>query len=151
MRRGRPTDCGPRSPLTRRCLRSDGTLATRRSAARGTGPLVYVDVTIVEFAQHTAYLDPRAGTGYLVTPGPAAGVAGEDDWLHALDHLEQLGWELLRDEEGRIEEAGWTTGGLLAVCLYGSEPPTIEPTLENLRRSLAALGLAADLEQRASN
>lgn len=34
----------------------------------------YVDVTIVEFASHTAYLDPLTGVGYLVTPRPGTDV-----------------------------------------------------------------------------
>lgn len=133
----------------------------------------YVDVTIIEFAAHSAYLDPRTGTGYLVTPPPESDFAALDDplvrgaWsgsLHendrsaglslyeadrqcALDHLAQEGWEPLLDEDGEIERAGWTTDDRLALCLYGV-PTAGEPCLETLTRSLMALDIAADLGTR---
>jgi hypothetical protein len=39
----------------------------------------YVDVTVGGFAAHTAYLDPEAGTGYLVKPLPENDVPAPRD------------------------------------------------------------------------
>ncbi|TDD13447.1 hypothetical protein E1218_34520 [Kribbella turkmenica] len=140
------------------------------SAARGVRRSGFVDVIVVEFAVHIAYLDPRTGTGYLVTPRAESDVAALDDplvgaaWsesllggacakelsLHAADRryaFERLaldGWVPLHDENGEIEEAGWTTDGRLALCLYG-DPPLGEPCMEELNRSLTALDLVAGL------
>ena len=133
----------------------------------------YVDVTIIEFAAHTAYLDPRTGTGYLITPPPESDVAAPEDplveaaWsnslhehgragglsLHeadrrgALEYLAHEGWKPLLDEHGKIEQAGWTADGRLALRLYGS-PTAGEPCLETLSRALMALDIAAGLASR---
>ena len=133
----------------------------------------YVDVTVFEFAAHTAYLDPLTGTGYLVLPhadcdlepliDPLVGAAWSErlsgssdpgplslhaaDWLRTIDHLADRGWTLLRDEDGEIEIAGTTADGRRAVCLYG--PPTLaQPTLEALDRAIIALDIAAGLDLR---
>ncbi|WP_460661788.1 hypothetical protein [Kribbella swartbergensis] len=112
----------------------------------------YVDVTVVEFATHTAYLDPRTGTGYLVTPAPDHDIPAPGgglslhtaDWHRARSHLEEEGWQLLYDDEGKIERAGLTADGRTVVCLFG--PPTADqPSLEALRRALIALDVAADI------
>jgi hypothetical protein len=117
----------------------------------------YVDVTIVEFATHTAYLDPRTGTGYLVTPDPDLDIPAPDepyvgglslhtaDWRRALSHLEEDGWQLLYDVEGKVERAGLTLDGLAVVCLFGA-PTVAQPSLETLRRALIALDLAAAVD-----
>jgi hypothetical protein len=117
----------------------------------------YVDVTIVEFATHTAYLDPRTGTGYLVTPDPDLDIPAPDepyvcglslhtaDWRRALSHLEEDGWQLLYDDEGKVERAGLTLDGLAVVCLFGA-PTVAQPSLETLRRALIALDLAAAVD-----
>jgi len=117
----------------------------------------YIDVTIVEFATHTAYLDPRTGTGYLVTPDPERDIPAPDapfvgglslhtaDWQRALSHLEEDGWQLLYDDNGRVERAGLTTDGRTVVCLFGS-PTADQPSLETLRRALIALDLAAQVD-----
>lgn len=117
----------------------------------------YVDVTIVEFASHTAYLDPRTGTGYLVTPDPERDIPAPDepfvgglslhtaDWRRALSHLDEEGWELLYDDEGKVERAGLTNDGRTVVCLFGP-PEGKQPNLATLRRALIALDLAADVD-----
>lgn len=117
----------------------------------------YVDVTIVEFATHTAYLDPRTGTGYLVTPDPEVDIPAPDDpfvgglslhtadWQRALSHLEEEGWQLLYGDDGRVERAGLTADGRTVVCLFGS-PTADQPSLETLRRALIALDLAAQVD-----
>jgi hypothetical protein len=136
----------------------------------------YVDVTIVEFAAHTAYLDPLTGTGYLVTPRPENDLAAPEgpfvevawserlndygrvgglslhtaDRLQALSHLEQEGWTFLHDERGQVEKAGRTTDGRAVLCLYGS-PLVEEPTLDALSRALIALDIAADVDVQSRN
>ncbi|TCC26876.1 hypothetical protein [Kribbella speibonae] len=133
----------------------------------------YVDVTVVEFAAHTAYLDPLTGTGYLVTPRPATDVPAPQDPLveaawtdcldgqarpaglslydadrhSALEHLATEGWEPLLDETGEMEEAGWTTDGRRAVCLYAM-PAGGEPRVEALHRALLALDIASGVHVR---
>ncbi|MEU8223702.1 hypothetical protein [Kribbella sp. NPDC048915] len=133
----------------------------------------YVDVTVMEFAAHTAYLDPLTGTGYLVLPRPstdvpapqdplveaawdnclegAEGEAGlslyEADLRSAFEHLAQDGWEPLLDDAGEIEEAGWTTDGRRALCLY-AVPFGGEPDLESLQCALLALDIASDVHVR---
>jgi len=131
----------------------------------------YVDVTIVEFAAHTAYLDPLTGIGYLLTPRPGTDVGALADPLveaawserladlerpvhlslhaadrqHALTKLGRHGWALLYDEDGCIEIAGRTATGRVALCIYG-EATVENPTLEALDCAIIALDIAADLD-----
>lgn len=131
----------------------------------------YVDVTIVEFAAHTAYLDPLTGVGYLVAPRPDTDVGAlvdplveaawserledpgraghlslhEADRAQALSQLAELGWALLYDEEGGVETAGRTTDGREALCIY-SDPATPDPTLDAIDCAVIALDIAADLD-----
>ena len=133
----------------------------------------YVDVTVVEFAAHAAYLDPLTGTGYLVMPSPTTDVPAPQDplveaaWIDCLDgqdrpaglslydadrhsaleHLATEGWEPLLAETGEMEEAGWTTDGRRAVCLYAM-PATGEPCVEALHRALLALDIASGVHVR---
>lgn len=133
----------------------------------------FVDVTIVEYAAHTAYLDPETGTGYLVKPLPEDDIPAPRDpfveiaWserlndyvcvgglslhtadrLRALSQLEQQGWTFLHDEHGQVENAGRTTDGRQVQCLYGS-PIIEEPTVEALSRALMALDIAAGVDLR---
>lgn len=130
----------------------------------------YVDVTIVEFAVHTAYLDPLTGVGYLVMPRPETDVAAFADplveaaWaerlnpsagtehlsLHgadrarALSHLAGLGWAFLYDEDGQIETAGTTTDGRQVLCIHG-DPTGDDPTMDTLDCAIIALDIAANL------
>lgn len=131
----------------------------------------YVDVTIVEFAAHTAYLDPLTGVGYLVAPRPETDVDAlidplvEAAWserlegvgglaplsLHAADreralsHLSELGWALLYNEDGYVETAGRTTDGREALCIY-ADPETPDPSLDAIDCAVIALDIAADLD-----
>jgi hypothetical protein len=134
-------------------------------------PSPYVDVTIIEYAAHTAYLDPLTGVGYLLTPRPGTDVKAPADPLvdaawsdrlhdhaqpthlslhgadrqHALTHLGERGWALLYDEDGRIEIAGRTADGREALCIYGA-PTTDNPTLDALDCAIIALDIAAGLD-----
>jgi hypothetical protein len=131
----------------------------------------YVDVTIVEFAAHTAYFDPLTGVGYLVTPRPDDDVDAPIDplveaaWserladpgptghltLHqadrerALSQLAELGWTLLYDEDGAIETAGRTLDGCEVQCVY-ADPAIPDPTFEAIDCAVIALDIAAQLD-----
>ena len=131
----------------------------------------YVDVSVIEFAAHTAYLDPQTGTGYLVTPRVDGDVEALEDPLveaawsgqltglretghlslhaadrrHAMSRLANRGWTLLRDEDGEAELARRTTDGRQAVCIYGPSA-VAQPTLDALDRAIIALDIAADLD-----
>ena len=133
----------------------------------------YVDVTIVEFAAHTAYLDLATGTGYLVVPRPERDVAAPADvlteaaWsdglmdtdrrtclsLHQADResaLAQLAedeWFPLLDDQDQFERAGRTDDGREVLCLHGPPPPE-EPTLEAIRRAVIALDIAVGIRTR---
>ena len=131
----------------------------------------YVDVTVVEFAAHTAFLDPVTGIGYLVLPPAGSDIEALSDplveaaWserltdlerprplsLHAADRqraltcLAETGWSLLHDEDGAVESAGRTRDGRRAVCIYGPAT-TEEPSYEALDCAIIALDIAADLD-----
>jgi hypothetical protein len=133
------------------------------------GAATIVEIWVVESAGHVAYLEPRSGTGLLVTPiletdisaeEVFAGVSWPDAWsdcpaaemsLHSadllamLDRLARAGWTLLEDEEGDAELAGEAAGGGSALCLYAVRTSHEELVLEDLHQALTALHAAADL------
>ncbi|MFI7068405.1 hypothetical protein ACIBL3_45980 [Kribbella sp. NPDC050124] len=123
--------------------------------------MLFIDVAVVTFAAHCAYLDSRIGTGYLVAPAPESDLAAPTtslveatgsslyaaDLRHALGYLSEEGWGLLLDENGDVEQAGRTADGGAVLCLYG-EPAAGEPCLESLSRSLTALDIAVGLDDR---
>lgn len=128
-----------------------------------------VDVTVIQFAAHTAYLEPLTGTGFLVLPRPEHDVPAPEpsfveaswsdhsrwyggsaglslhraDWNHVLRQLDQEGWFLLDDEQGAVEVAGLTSDGRLAVCLYGDVAFLTQPAVADLERAITALRIAA--------
>ena len=92
----------------------------------------------IQFASHTAHLDPMTGQGILVRPDPADdqwldGMVSlhAADWDHAIAELDRLGWEPLESEEadGTPMFAGMTADGRDAIALYGRESITTMPTL----------------------
>jgi len=98
----------------------------------------------IQFASHTAYIDPMTGEGLLVRPKPADdqwldGMVSlhAADWDSAMDHLRGLGWEPLEDEDGDGTPlfAGMTQDGRDAIALYGHEPITSEPSITELREA----------------
>ena len=129
----------------------------------------YVDVAIVQFAAHCAYLDTETGTGYLVVPSVTRDVPPPRDplveaaWFgdienagtslhtadrrHALRELEEAGWELLCSENGTVEIAGTTVEGGCALCLFGPSRQE-HPSLADLARSIVALDVAAGISVR---
>ena len=130
-----------------------------------------VDVTIIDFAAHTAYLEPLTGTGFLLLPLPEHDIAAlaqpfvevawshqtqefcwlpglslhRADWEYVLRELDRLGWFLLDDEQGGVEIAGHSVDPRLAMCLYGDDSVIDEPSLEEIRAALTALHLAAGI------
>jgi hypothetical protein len=112
-----------------------------------------VDVTIIEFAAHTAYLEPLTGTGFLVLPSADDDVAApaqpfvEVAWSLQSEEFcfDQLGWCLLDDENGEVEIAGQSTDGRLVVCIYGHDSIIDEPGLKEIQTALVALRIAADI------
>ena len=101
--------------------------------------------TALRFACHVAHLDPVTGSGLLVLPRP------EDDqavglpslhgasWDYVLRELDQLGWELAEDEDGGLCHEGLTPDGREIVGLYGREPITSDPSLEECADAFARL------------
>jgi hypothetical protein len=95
-------------------------------------------LTIV-YACHFAYLDPMTGSGLLVLPDPAHDVppvgAGSSlhaaAWNHAMTQLDGMGWELSEDEDSDCwSYVGRTVEGRDVIGLYGREPVTTRPTLD---------------------
>jgi hypothetical protein len=131
-----------------------------------------VDVTVVEFATHAAYLEPVTGMGLLVSPLPQEDVvvAGErcerdtwpaeraDQWptvgftlneadqMHALERLADSGWTLLEASGGGVAQvAGYTSEGRQAACLYAERSTYDQLVLEDFHLAFTALHAAADL------
>ncbi|MFC0624097.1 hypothetical protein [Kribbella deserti] len=119
-------------------------------------------VEMIEFAAHTAYLDPLSGAGLLLIPPPRDdlvlpaprefGRHGREpkslhraDWEYALGELERLGWIIFDDENGVPEVAGTSADGRLALCLFGDSAVVREPSLVEIARSLSALRRAANI------
>ena len=104
-------------------------------------------------AAHTAYLDVMTGEGLLVLPhadddlGSPLGVASlhEADWNAMLRTLDHLGWEPTEGEGGDLCAVGEDADGRTVVGLYGREPITSEPRLDETEASLARLAEAAHL------
>ena len=108
----------------------------------------------IQFAAHVVYLEPMTGQGLLVRPDPADDQWLDDmvslhaaDWDHAMDHLRELGWEPVEDEDGDGTPmfAGMTTDGRDAIALYGHEPITSMPSLMELAEAGAELARLAGM------
>ena len=108
----------------------------------------------IQFASHTAYIDPMTGTGLLVRPHPADdqwldGMVSLQaaDWDSAMDHLRELGWEPLEDEDGDGTPlfAGMTTDARDAIALYGREPITSMPSIMELAEAGTELARLAGM------
>ena len=103
----------------------------------------YLDVTVIDVAEHTAYLDPLTGTGLLLLPTDTD--TSSPEWHSTLEELDQRGWILLDDEAGKPEVAGSTADGLIALCLYGDTAIIEAPSLAEIYRALTGLRYAAGL------
>ncbi|TCC26881.1 hypothetical protein [Kribbella speibonae] len=128
-----------------------------------------VEIAVVEAAAHSAYLEPRTGTGFLLLPAGETDISSEDgfagvswpsewndapaaglslqsaDLVSLLDRLALSGWTLLEDEHGDAEAAGETPAGRRAVCLFAVRTCHEQLVLEDLQQALTALHAAADL------
>lgn len=125
---------------SRQCLPYDRNRPSTVAALTDRG---YLDVTVIDLASHTAYLEPFTGTGFLVLPPCTA--PHNSDWEFALAELDDLGWFLLDDETGQVESAGHTADDRLAVCLYAETAIIDDPSQAHIHRALTALRLAAQL------
>ena len=93
----------------------------------------------LDFSSHVAFLDPMTGEGRLVMPEPAEDLSwpGSPVSLHAAEwdavvrELDRLAWEPTEDEDGGWSHCGQTTDGRDVVSLYGREPITSEPSIED--------------------
>ena len=134
----------PLSALThyyRRNLSTDSTPALRAPRVRRSP----VPVLTAEFDAHSAYLEPVTGTGILLTPASKTRPHTADR-AHALEQLARDGWTLLDGENGTIEQAGQTTDGRVALCLYAERATVNQLVLEDLQQAITALHTAADLQ-----
>ncbi|WP_406054451.1 hypothetical protein [Kribbella sp. NBC_00889] len=127
-----------------------------------------MDVTVVEFAAHAAYLEPVTGMGLLVAPRSEIDVVAADDWwpgetwqttwkdcpavglsVHAADHANALevladaGWTLLEAGDGAVQLAGHTADGCAAMCLYADRTTYEQLVVEDFQRGFTALRTAA--------
>ncbi len=128
-----------------------------------------VEIMVVEFATHVAFLEPVTGTGFLAMPVPGTDIESGDafsglvwprqagdapdagfslqraDRMCVLTRLAAAGWTLLENEACGAEEAGETSDGRRVVCLYAVRTAAEQPVLEDFHRALVALHEAADI------
>jgi hypothetical protein len=110
----------------------------------------------ITYACHTAHLDPMTGEGVLIMPRPSgdlpsitgAGSLHEADWGHVIEHLDGLGWEPAEDDDGGWSAVGTTATGHTVIALYGREPVTTMPSLDESAEALAALARIAGVTER---
>ncbi|GAB3986126.1 hypothetical protein V1634_29155 [Plantactinospora veratri] len=95
-------------------------------------------IATITYADHVAHLDPVTGEGLLILPrvaddiDPLAGpttlhAAG---WDHAMRDLDRRGWEPSEDDSGDLVHVGTTADGRPVIGLYGREPVTSTPSVE---------------------
>jgi hypothetical protein len=111
-------------------------------------------VHVLDLNTHTAYLDVLTGEGFLVLPLPADDLDLDGVSLHgaaeldALRRLAALGYELSEDEQGEPWlRVGFTADGREVVGLYGVDPVSTMPTMEQQAKSLAAFSALVGLVQ----
>ncbi|TDD15074.1 hypothetical protein E1218_32125 [Kribbella turkmenica] len=128
-----------------------------------------IDVTVVEFAAHAAYLEPVTGMGFLVPPPSGTDISAVDAWnagdvalwsehepsvglslqaadrTNALELLADAGWTLLETGDGTAEIAGHTDEGSPALCLYAERTTRDQLVVEDFHRAFTALHAAAEL------
>ncbi|MFB6718911.1 hypothetical protein ACFCV3_02080 [Kribbella sp. NPDC056345] len=128
---------------------------------------------LVQFAAHTAYLDPMYGTGRLVRPraeddiGPLEGVDPRRiwlpncdeyatvpelslhwaDWESAVQELYHRGWEVLEDDDGDMLVSGTSEDGRVAIGLY-TKSIIGDPDWLEIEAAIRELCAAADVRPR---
>lgn len=99
----------------------------------------------IHTACHTAYLDDLTGQGWLIAPlreqdidlDPGQASLHAADELAMLRHLDGQGYEPLEGEQEPWCSVGRTTDGRQVWALYGRDPITSQPTMEELAGALA--------------
>jgi hypothetical protein len=140
-RRSTPRRCPVAASTNRRHHIATDHIRPRASGA--VAGLHYLDVTVIDVASHTAYLEPFTGTGFLVLP-PGRSAPNSDAEL-ALAELD-FGWFLLDDATGQVDTAGRTIDNRIAICLYAVTAGIDDPSQSDIRRALTALRVAARLQ-----
>jgi hypothetical protein len=108
-------------------------------------------VLTVASACHVAHLDPMTGQGLLVLPRVMDDVAWplgslhEADWTALLARLRGMGWTLSEEDDGGPLLVGETVDGRGVLGLYGLDPITSHPTLEECIQADLELCVAAGL------
>lgn len=113
-----------------------------------------MSIVKIDHACHTAYLDPMSGQGLLLLPAPEDDVSSLEGFgadLHHADYdavtrdLDVRGWEMQEDDETGMPwtHVGYAADGRQAVALYGLDPITSTPNLEQLAASMGELLEAA--------
>ncbi|MEV4492723.1 hypothetical protein AB0K04_21720 [Micromonospora coxensis] len=95
-------------------------------------------IETVSYASHTAHLDPMTGEGLLILPrvaddiDPLGGMVTlhAADWDAAVRDLDQRGWQPSEDDSGDLVHVGTTVDGRPVIGLYGREPITSAPSVE---------------------
>lgn len=155
------------------CARDPGHSRTVRvgvgESADSDVPTQVVEVRVVDFAAHVAYLEPVTGMGLMVEPRPESDIApapwvervtwdGDPvvalslhsaDRAHALQRLARAGWTLLEGESDSSELAGRTEDGLRAIYLYANRTADGPLVLEDFHAAFTALRGAARLHNAA--
>lgn len=123
-----------------------------------------VDVTIIDLAAHTAYLEPLTGTGLLLLPlaehdiaalaQPFVGVRSSAGYL-GFHCIERTGSTRCASSAGSAgscsttNKARWrlrdSVDGRLAMWIYGDDSVIDEPGPEEIRAALTALHIAAGI------
>jgi hypothetical protein len=86
----------------------------------------------------TTYVHPRTGAAWLLRPAVADGERLSADYFAAeFAFLVGMGCEPLTFYDADEERDGWTLDGREVIGLYGFEPITSDPTMEELAEALA--------------
>ncbi|GIG92370.1 hypothetical protein [Plantactinospora endophytica] len=110
-------------------------------------------IETVAYASHTAHIDPMTGEGLLVLPrvaddiDPLGGVVTlhAADWDHAIGDLGQRGWQPSEDDGGDLVHVGTTVDGRPVIGLYGREPVTSLPSVDQAAESWRELLTVAEV------
>jgi len=111
-------------------------------------------VTCLTFAAHVAHLDPMTGSGLLVLPRPADDVADpfavmgslhSSGWGNVIAQLDAMGWEPTQGEDGGVCVDGYLADGRQVIGLFGREPITSNPSLDEAADAFGSLCRAVGL------
>ncbi|SCG69694.1 hypothetical protein GA0070609_4437 [Micromonospora echinaurantiaca] len=94
-------------------------------------------IETLTYASHTAHLDPMTGEGLLVLPRVADDIdlggmvsLHAADWDHVIGDLSRRGWQPSEDDDGDLVHIGTTADGRPVIGLYGRQPVTSLPSVD---------------------